>query len=218
MHFSIGERIPWQVGVLRFNRTIDRAIQDLDIVQEERRERYMMTLNSNVRSIVALKNVGNSTDNLSKTLLNELTIERLENFHDSLILSGRSLSVEKARVVVATQAIQDLIEEIGLSQTDIDAFVIGKLTDLLLVLERYQLFGQEGVRDYVNDLVGSTMTRVLELRGPVPDQVRERVMRVLGISKGVMDAFVYLATGAQAVEWVGGNLALLGGPSGAGPA
>src|SRR6476620_8353154 len=63
MHFAVGDRIPWQTGVLRFNRTIDRAIRDLDIVQEERRERYMTTLDSNVRSIVSLKNVSNHTDN-----------------------------------------------------------------------------------------------------------------------------------------------------------
>jgi len=212
LHFSLGDRIPWQVGVLRFNRTIDRAIRDLDIVQEERRDRYMTTLDVNVRSIVSLQRMSSDTNNVSKTLLTELTIERLENFHDSLILAGRSYSVEKSRVDAATAAIQELVDEIGLSSTEIDDFVIEKLTDLLIVLERYELFGPEGVRDYVNDLVGSTMTRILEIRGPVPDQIKERALKVLGISKGVMDAFVYLATGAQAVEWMGAHLALLGGP------
>lgn len=213
LHFSLGDRIPWQVGVLRFNRTIDRAIQDLDIVQEERRDRYMNTLDGHVRSLVSLKRMSSDTNSVVTALLTELTIERLENFHDSLVLAGRSYSVEKSRVNAATAAIQELIDEIGLSSTEIDAFVVEKLTDLLIVLGRYELFGPEGVRDYVNDLVGSTMTRILEIRGPVPDQIKERALKVLGVSKGVMDAFVYLATGAQAIEWMGAHLALLGGPA-----
>ena len=213
LYFSVSDRIPWQVGILRFNRTIDRALKDIDIVNGERREKYRVTLDEKIRSVVSLSSASSDTNSVIKVAFGELTIERLENFHDALILSGRSYSLERSRVEVATESISDLISEIGNSDSDIDAFIFEKLSDLLTVVERYELFGQEGVRDYVNALVGATVTGVLEIKGPIPEQVKTRVLKVIGVSKGIMDAFVYLATGAQAIEWVGAHLALFGGPS-----
>lgn len=212
-HLSCKNRIPWQIGAMRFERLVDQATRELDILPEERRGRYRDTLQNHVRALVGPTAYAASAQALRQTHITELTIERLENFHDSLVLAGKSLSFEEARIKLVIDAIADLIAEMEAEPSDLDEAIMSRLTDLVVVLERYSLFGAEGVRDYVAALIGATLTRGMEVGGPLPEQVKSRINKVLGVSKAAMDGFVYLATGAQSVEWASTHFGLLAASS-----
>lgn len=210
-HFSLSGRIPWQVGIVRFEQTVDRARRDLDILPPDRQEKYKSTL-AEIKQVVSPGKYHDTAANGIRAAISELSIERLENFNDSLLLAGRSFSLEDARVQAVIQTLSSLLSEVEAEPSEIDEAIVPRITDLIAALERYSLFGAEGVKDYVAMLVGAALTRGMEISGPLPDSVKARINKVLGVSKAAMDGFVYLATGAQSIEWAGAHLSLLAAP------
>lgn len=208
-YFSLEDRVPWQIGVLRFNKLIDRTLLDLEIIPEARQGKYRKTLDKDVRALVMPGSFSHNASDIYKRNITDLTIERLENFNDALLLAGRSFSIEDARVTVVTEAISDLIEEMNADELEIDEAILPHLKNLLMALERYSLFGSDGVEDYVSQLIGATFIKGMELAGPVSPKTKKRINKVLSIAKGSMDGFVYLAAGTQSIEWASAHLARL---------
>lgn len=209
-HFSCNGRIPWQVGMLNFERTVDRTIADLSLIPEERRSRYEQTLVYKIKNIVNPVVYYGSASDLVKNNIDEITIDRLEIFHDALIMSGKSFTIEDARVDSIISSIYDILSEMDVNSTDVDDAIRPHLVNLLTALERYSLFGSDGVRDLVAVLIGTAFSKGMEITGPLPDDVKQRINRILGISKATMDGFVYLATGVQAIEWAGTHIGVFG--------
>ncbi|MEH6697132.1 MAG: hypothetical protein V7672_00380 [Brevundimonas sp.] len=211
-HFSIDDAVPWQMGVARFEKVVDRASLDLDILPEPRQVKYRETL-SEIRRIVHPEKYAEQGSTALRNSVSELSIERLENFNDSLLLAGRSFSLEDARVESVVEALQSLLDEMESEPSDIDDAIAPKIKDLITALDHYALFGAEGVEDYVAMLIGAALTRGMETVGPLPDVVKSRINRILSVSKAAMDGFVYLASGAQGIEWAGAHFGLIAPPA-----
>lgn len=202
-HFSVGQEISWQTGALRFQRLVERVQNDLDVLPVDRAQKYHQTLSQQVSLLINPAQFHVDSQQTYNQVASELVIERLENFDDTLRLANRALTLEEGRVDFLTSAIQELIAELGVGTTEIDAAVEGQLRHLLRALERYELFGPEGVKDAVSSLMGEAITSSVMFASALTPEVRARLKRVFEVGKAALDGFVYLAAAGQAIEWSG---------------
>lgn len=206
-HYQNKSGVHWVNCVVRLEGLINQVSSDVGVLPDVRRSRYLDTIDRGPRVLVDFNRFGSDSLATSKVAITELVLERLENLHDHLVTAGRTLRLEKIRSDEVQAAIHGLIQDIeGGEATEIDGAVIEHLKRLLYALERYELFGPEGVRDYVSELVGSILTRSMEVSG-TSSLIRERVSKVVGVAKAVLDGYVYLATGVQMLDWGGEKVA-----------
>lgn len=208
-HFKIKGQKYWQANTFRLEKLVDSVESDLDILSEDRATKYRSTL-SQVRTFVDPANYGQSSSSFGKKIFGELTMERFENFHENLVLAGRSYTIEQDRLAEVIRSVSDLIAEIEADgKTEIDDAVVEQLTQLLGALNSYDLYGPDGVEAFVGALVGAAYVKGFAAGTPLPDPVKKRLVKVIGVAKAVMDGFVYTATVGQAVEWTGKTTLLL---------
>jgi hypothetical protein len=209
-HFSNGNEFPWQLGSLRFQKLVGECVSNLDIFTADRAAKYEGTISNHVLSLVQPERFTSDKNSLIQGLLTEIVFERLENFHESLLIAGRFHSIDQSRASDVIGLVDGLIEEMEAHETEIDSFVLEKLRTLRAALSRYALFGDQGVRDLVSEIIGSVAIANFQLGTGISVEAADRVRRIMTISKGVMDAFVYVVAGAEAIEWVNSKALLIG--------
>lgn len=200
--------VAWQVAIFRFSKLVDKAIGELDVVAEGRRERYRETLAQRVGALVSPVGYASNAQDAFRQLIDQLTIERLETLHDMLVGAGKSCSLEEVRTTAAIEALSELIEELERSErTEIEDALLSRLKELRAAIDRYQLFGAEGVRDLVASLVGEVVTAIHTASPATFGVNTTTVKRTFGVLKLVLDGFVYGVAGLQGVEWAGDRVA-----------
>ena len=95
----------WQSNAFRFAKLVDRVNDDLDILSDARAAKYRDTLEG-LKSVIDPVHYTQTGDSTAKKFFGELTFERLENFHENLILSGRSYSIEQERSTIRAASIE----------------------------------------------------------------------------------------------------------------
>lgn len=203
-----GPGVPWSKGLGAFDRLVLRVDSDLEFVSETRRAKFESAL-AEIWKSVSAGNFNQPSQTIVQQFLTDLNIERIEAVDDLLISAGRSLSVEQERADAVSQSLDELLDEIASSEkSEIDDFLREKLGDLKFILDRYALYGADGVKDAVSVLVGS-ITIESVARGGLSDVAKQHARGVWRVAKGALDALVYTQSGADAIEWAGHGLARL---------
>ncbi len=201
-----GEGLHWSSGLSAFSKLVDRVGADLIFVPETRRPKFVDALN-NINQAVSPHIFHHPSTNISKQFLTELNIERVESIDDLLGQAGRSVSVDQERARIVRETLDEVIDDIKTGEpSEIDAFLIEKLSELRFILDHYALFGPEGVKDAIAVLVGSISIENIA-RGGLSKDALKSVRGVFRVVKGALDVLVYGQSGVDAIEWAGHGLA-----------
>lgn len=204
--FSRGE-VHWSRGLQAYFKLVDDVEADLVHVQENRRPVFVDAL-ERFRGVFDPARFNDNSQSVAKNYLSETFVVRIEGLADVLEARGASISLDRARASEVSGKISQLIEDIENSvSTEVDDFLISKLSELKWVLDRYILFGAGGVEDAVSMLVGG-LNIAASRQGGLSDAAKIRAKSGFELAKAAVDVFVYAHSGVEAIQWAGETLAL----------
>jgi hypothetical protein len=198
--------VHWSRGLAAYFQLVERVRRELNHLPDGRRQKFNDTLSTLADALNVDKfHVG--AHQVRDTYFTDINIERVESIDDLLIQSGRSLALDRDRAGLVAAELEGVLSEIRSGpKSEIDDFLNEKLGELQYILQRYELFGPDGVRDAVATLLG-TIALESNARGGLSQLAKTQVKGVLRVAKGALDALVYVNGGADAIEWFGTGLA-----------
>lgn len=192
----------WSRGVFSYTKLCDQFVEEALTLGGGRTDRYRQAGEA-CGQIVEPKNLPVSALNIVDAHLGELTIERLESADELLLAAGMSIEIDRERLRQLRDQLADIEQEISQGpSSEFDGVLLGKIREILFVLDRYDLFGSLGVEAAVSDLVGrASLARFYGV--PMSEVTISRLKKTFGIAKSILDIVVYSKSGVEALEWSG---------------
>lgn len=199
--------VHWSTGLIAYRRLIDLTEADLVVLSESRQGKYAESI-SKAAQLIEPRYFGQVGSKFVPARLDSVTLDRLDSLDEHLIQAGRQFTVDQDQAAYIDTEISSL-------QMEVDSWDSGELRDILLsrlaelrfVIGRYELFGPEGAKHAVGNLVGSLS--VFGATHELGKDSEHTVKRAFVVAKGVMDVLVYVQAGVQALVWSGAGAAAL---------
>ncbi len=191
----------WSQGIAAYQRLVDRTLLDLKNSEHPNPDRFIEAVQS-VGALGRPVHYGGNTRSFISQFMTDLVLERLLNADEILQLRNHRESYDLDHATIAIDAINDILERLAAEpESEVRSFLEGRLSELKNVLQRYVLFGPEGVQDVVERIVGGLSLRH-HLVSAVPPSMRAIVTDVYGVAKAAVEVAVWSKETYEAITWV----------------
>lgn len=198
-----GPEVHWTVGLSAYERLANAVELDNLLVRSDRQPKYHEAIVA-ARRLALPSSFSGQSSRFADQHLTPIIIERLESMDEALFHLGRTINIEIDRASFVIDELDGLENFISSTEsTPIDEFLLDKIRELKFVLNRYALYGPEGVEDAIGGLIGGLALRTFSSSADLTTKTKEKARAAYNFAKLAVDTLVYANAAADALSWSG---------------